>query len=300
MGATRGPVDGVSLVVVNWNSGAHLGRLLDSLCTHPPGRASDVVVVDNGSRDGSEAAARRPGVSLIRNVDNRGLAAANNQGMAAATGAYFLLCNPDVELTTGAIDEMVAVMERHDRAAFVVPRLRRVDGGTQVSAGDLPSLAEALLGRAFLRRAGSRRPSAPGPEAKRGWWWHGWAHDREQEIGRGAEACYLVRRGAVAEFGLQDERFPLDWEGVEWTARAHDAGWQVWFAPGAEVVHTGGVSIDQARLRWVWQSHLGMYRYFAPRVSSPARYPLALAVVLRALLKAAAVGARLPVYRWAR
>ena len=288
-GASDAPT--VSVVVVNWNTGPYLGRLLDSLSEHPSKLPYEVVVVDNGATDGSDlGAAGRSGVRVIRNRTNRGLAAANNQGMAASQGAYVLICNPDVEVTSGAVDELVAAMERHDRAAFVVPRLLRPDGSAQVSAGDLPTVTEALLGRTLgLRLAG-----------RRGWWWPVSAHDHEQEIGRGAEACYLVRRCAVDEIGGQDERFPLDWEGVEWTARARDAGWQVWLAPEAEIVHTGGVSIGRAPLRWVWQSHQGMYRYFAPRLAPTARYPLAAAIGVRALLKSAAVLVRLPVYRWSR
>jgi len=297
-GATNAPT--VSVVVVNWNSGPYLGRLLDSLSEHPPKLPFETVVVDNGSTDGSQlAAVGRSAVTVIRNATNRGLAAANNQGIAASHGAYVLICNPDAEVTSGAVDELVAVMERHDRAAFVVPRLRRPDGSAQVSAGDLPTVTEALLGRTLGLRLTSGRPGAA-DAARRGWWWPVSAHDREQEIGRGAEACYLVRRGAIDEIGGQDERFPLDWEGVEWTTRARDAGWQVWLAPEAEIVHTGGVSIDRARLRWVWQSHQGMYRYFAPRLAPTARYPLATAIGLRALLKSAAVVMRFPVYRWSR
>ena len=117
---------------------------------------------------------------------------------------------------------------------------------------------------------------------------------------RSAEACYLVRRTAVEEVGPQDERFRLDWEGIEWTARMRERGWQVWLAPDAVVRHAGGASISGAGLRWVAATHLGMYRYFAPRVPRPARVPLALVIGLRALAKAAAGAAGFPLYRWAR
>jgi GT2 family glycosyltransferase len=126
-------------------------------------------------------------------------------------------------------------------------------------------------------------------------WWHGWAHDVERPIGHGAEACYAVRREAVAEFGLQDERFVLDWEGVDWSARAWEAGWEVWFCPAAVVIHAGGTSLGQAQLRWIASTHLGMYLYFSRRVRRAARPLLALLVALRALVKLAAAigGARL-------
>ena len=293
----------VSVVVVNWNSGHWLGRMLDSIERHPPSAPFDVVVIDNASSDGSaEPAAARavvPGscVRLIRNSRNRGLAAGNNQGLAATAGAHVLICNPDVELTAGALDALTAVMQRHPHAALAVPRLEHPDGSPQTSAGDLPRLSEGLLGRRLSRRLARARSSRPGPA---GFWWDGWDHADERQIGRGAEACYLVRRAAVDEVGPQDERFRLDWEGIEWTARMRERGWQVWLAPEAVVRHAGGASISGAGLRWVVDTHLGMYRYFASRVPVPARVPLALVVGLRGLVKAAAGAAGFPLYRWAR
>ncbi len=79
-----------------------------------------------------------------------------------------------------------------------------------------------------------------------------------------------MRRAAIAEIGPQDEAFILDWEGIDWAARAAGAGWEIWFTPAAEVVHLGGASIRQAPLRWIAGSHRGMYRYFAKRGSPVA------------------------------
>lgn len=284
----------LSVVIVNWNSGPWLARALASIRRHPPSVPYEVVVVDNASTDASTADLGPGPVRLIRNPSNRGLAAANNQGLRATGGPLVLVANPDIELTAGAVDALAAVMARHERAAFVVPRLVGPDGAPQTSAGDLPRLGQALLPRRLAHRA--HRTADP----TSGFWWDGWDHSAERPIGRGAEACYLVRRAAVDDFGPQDERFPLDWEGIEWTARARAAGWEVWLAPNALVRHAGGVSISSAGVRWVVQSHLGMYRYFAPRLPRAARPALAAVVGGRALLKAGARALGLPLYRWAR
>src|SRR5579859_4171646 len=212
----------VSVVIVTWNSGQPLLDCLHSLREHPPSAAWEAIVVDNGSTDGSleRVRAELPWVRVIANGHNRGLAAANNQGLAASRAPFVLISNPDVVFAPGAIDALVDVMYRRDRAAFAVARLVHPDGSTQTSAGDLPSAAEALLGRSL----GSRVPGRAA--ARRGrMWWHGWAHDEERPVGHGAEACYLVRREAVAEIGLQDERYVLDWEGFDWSARAWERGW---------------------------------------------------------------------------
>jgi GT2 family glycosyltransferase len=134
-----------------------------------------------------------------------------------------------------------------------------------------------------------RRARTGRPVTRTGYWWHGWDHEEEVRIGHGLEACYLVRRAAVVEIGPQDEAFRLDWEGVDWAARARDAGWEAWFCPKAEVVHLGGVTVRQVPFRWVISSHRGMYRYFRQRLPVAARPFAATAIGLRAGVKLAAV-----------
>lgn len=290
-----GPAE-LTAVVVGWNSGEALLGALRSLAEHPPAVPWDAVLVDNASADGSadRVAAELPWVRVIRNPTNRGLASANNQGIAASSGPWVLICNPDIVVGPGALDALLAVMDRHPRAAFVVAKLVRPDGSLQTSAGDLPTLGEALLGRQVQQRRGGARVDDGAPH---GFWWDGWAHDEERPIGHGMEACFLVRRTALADIGLQDEGFPLDWEGIDWSARAADAGWEVWFCPAAEVVHLGGVSLRQAQAAWVVRSHRGMYRYFAKRRSAAWRPLLAAAFAGRAGLKLVGLTLHLADYR---
>ena len=280
----------LSVVIVNWNARDAIAGCLRSFADQVVDGPTEVIVVDNGSTDGSVEAIRRtfPWVRLIANPSNRGLPAANNQGMVAARGELLLIANPDVIFREGAVSAMVATLSRHPRAGFVVPRIMYEDGTLATSAGDLPRVSEALFGRQALRWV------APG--AASGFWWDGWTHDEERAIGRGHEAAYLVRRDTVIDVGLQDERFALDWEGVEWTARVRRAGWEVWLSPGAEVIHLGGASIRQVPRRWIITSHLGMYRYFAPERPAWQRPLLAVAVGARACLKLSAAAAGGAVY----
>jgi GT2 family glycosyltransferase len=287
----NGPVVRTSVIIVNWNTRETLRDCLHSLQDFPPPEPWDVIVIDNGSSDGSVDMLRRdePWVRVIGNRENRGLPAANNQGIAASSGDALLICNPDVIFQDGAASAMVELLDRRPDAGMVIPRLLYEDGELQTSAGDLPSLADTLLGRQAQRR---RDPGSPS-----GFWWDGWPHDEERPIGRGHEAAYVVRRQAVAEVGLQDEGYPLDWEGIDWTARFRDAGWNVWLCPKAEVVHLGGKSIRQVPFRWVITSHRGLYRYFAKRRPAYWRPFLAILAVGRATLKMAAIAAGAPMYQ---
>jgi hypothetical protein len=262
------------------------------LRSNPPSIPWEAVVVDNGSTDGSLGAIKQaaPWARIIANGANLGLAAANNQGILATRADAVLISNPDVVYRPHAIDGLVAVMRRRPRAAFVAPKLLYEDGALQASAGDLPTLTQALLGRQVQRRRDAHRSTGGGL------WWVGWNHSEERRVGRAAECAYLVRRAAIESIGLQDERFPLDWEGIDWSARARDAGWEIWFCPEAEVIHLGGRSIRKRQLHWVVSSHRGMYRYFSKR-SPRGTHPLLAGIVgLRAATKLGVLLSGQPLY----
>jgi GT2 family glycosyltransferase len=283
----------VSAIVVTWNSSDVISNCLASLRRELPEGASEVIVVDNNSHDSTLQVVHAvdPDARVIANESNRGLAAANNQGMAAARGSHFLICNPDVVLHPGSVRSMVEVMGRHDRASWIVPRFVHEDGALQTSVGNLPTLAETILGRQAARR---RSPGSP-----TGFWWDGWPHDTEQAVGRGFEPAYLIRRQAADEVGLQDERYMLDWEGLDWAERFQRAGWELWFAPEAEVVHLGGTSRRQVPFRSIVSQHRGMYRYYSDRRSWPWRPFLAVVLTTRAVLKLSLTRLGLPLYSWA-
>ncbi len=279
----------VSVVIVNWNSGDSLRACIDSLLGSTQGPRLEIVVVDNASTDASAALAtdHHPDILVIANATNRGLAAANNQGIDASTTPYVLISNPDVIYLAGAVDALVDVMHRRPKAAFVVARHEYPDGTVQTAAGDLPRLRDAVLGRQIAR---SRR------RVNAGFWWDGWPHDEECQIGHGLEACYLVRRTAIDAVGTQDERFALDWEGIDWSERMAAGGWEIWFCPTARVVHLGGISIRRAQARWVLRQHRGMYHYFATRRHRVLRPALAVLFVARATIKLVGLAVRLTTY----
>ena len=235
---------------------------------------SEVVIVDNASTDGSaeEIEGLWPQVSLIRNQDNRGLASGNNQGIAATTGEYVIICNPDLVFTGNTIGELVRCLERRPRAAIVGGRMLTPEGGLHTSVGDLPRLRDAMLGTART-----------GP-----YWWTQWSHDEERAVGHVLEACYAVRRAAIEEVGPQDAGFFMNWEGLDWAARFAARGWETWFCPSAEVIHVGGVSVKQVQWRWEVWSHRSMYRYFRRHSRVPAPL-LGSLIAVRTLIKALAV-----------
>ncbi len=220
-------------MIVNWNTCDLLDECLQSLRAFADPRP-EIVVVDNGSTDGSVEmlAEHWPDVQVIVNATNRGYQAANNQGMRAARGDALLLINADAMLTAGCLDALLDRLATDPRAAIVGPRLVYGDESFQRwTAGRLPSLAAAASYFFFFDRF---RP--------RSGLWLGRDVDTAFQPGWVSSACMVVRRDALADIGLMDERFFAYMDDVDLCARAGDAGWTVWYEPAATAIHLMGQS----------------------------------------------------------
>jgi N-acetylglucosaminyl-diphospho-decaprenol L-rhamnosyltransferase len=266
----------LAVVVVNYNTGSYLHRCLRSAFEAAGDARLEVVVVDNASHDGSAEAAteEHPAARLIRNDDNRGFAAAANQGMRATTAPFVLLLNPDAEVVSGTLGGFVKVARDRPRAGAIGALVRDPDGTIYPSARKVPTLGEAL-GHAFLGPFVANRFS-------RAYTMSDWDRRSEREVEWVSGSCVLLRREAMDEVGLFDEGYFMYVEDVDLCTRLRQAGWEVLFSPELEVLHTGGVSTGGYRSRRMTLEHSrSIYRYFVKH-----RSPGAVAI-LRPLARAA-------------
>ncbi len=233
----------LSVIIVNWNTCDLLAGCLRSVYETAGRIHLEVIVVDNGSTDGSvEMVCREfPQVKLMLNANNVGFARANNQALARSRGRYVLLLNSDTRLLPGALEESLRHMEEHPRAGLVGVRLLNGDGSFQASYTPFPT-----LGREFLILSGLGRllirPSFPsqGPCERQG----------ARRIKGYVEGAYMMaRREAIEEVGGLDERIFMYAEDVDWCYRFHRAGWEVWYLPQVTVIHYGGQSTRKRRGR---------------------------------------------------
>jgi GT2 family glycosyltransferase len=239
-----------------------------------------VIVVDNGSADGTVATIRErfPHVRLIEQ-ENKGMGGGNNAGMRAADGRYFFLLNSDAWVVGDALDELVAFADAHPEAAVVGPRLLNIDGTLQRSVRGEPTLWRLATEYLFIRKL------APHSRLLNPLYRGDFDHDRVAEVDWLSGPALLVRREAADSVGLFDEEFFMFSEEVDWMTRFRRAGWKVLFFPGAEVVHVGGAShggriyVENLRghLRW-FAKHRGA------RDAERARKLLLWSLRLRALV----------------
>ncbi len=231
----------LSVIIVSWNVRQPLVACLQSLARHPPNDPPEVIVVDNASTDGTVAVVQRdfPRVSVLRNENNRGFAAANNQGIALARGEYLLLLNPDTIVHPCALETLCTFLDAHPDVGACGPRLLNEDGTTQPSARRFPSFRASLYRHTILRHFFVFR------RHYRRWVMSGFSYDRQMDIDQLMGAALLLRRSAVDQVGPMDERFFMYYEEVDLCQRLRQAGWRVVFVPEATITHLGGESSRQ-------------------------------------------------------
>jgi GT2 family glycosyltransferase len=226
----------ISVIIVNWNTCDLLRQCLQSVHRTMKEITFEVIVVDNGSVDGSATMmeAEFPMVRAILNAENRGFAAANNQALRIMSGRYALLLNSDAILTEDAAAALYRFMEGHPEAAMACGQLLNADGSEQNSIAAFPTLLTlmtntSLLEYLFPRRYPSKRHPHPGPI----------------EIESGIGACLLVRKTAVDAVGMLDERYFFFFEETDWAFQMRRAGWKIYHVPAARIVHFQGQSIGR-------------------------------------------------------
>ena len=264
----------VAAVVVTYDALPWIENCLDSLA------GVEIVVVDNGSSDGTVAFVREryPDVRLVES-ENRGLGAGWNLGTRETTGTYVLLLNADAWLTDGALDRLVAFAETQPRAAVVGPRLRNPDGTLQRSVRGYPTVWRLATEYLFLRKL------APRSSALNAFYAGGFDHDEVRSVEVVMGACMLLRREAIDLVGECDEDYFLFSEETDWCFRFREAGWDVLFFPGAECVHVRGASHSGRLYRENLRGHLiFLWKHRGPKVAERARLLLLLSLRLRSFV----------------
>ena len=229
----------ISVLLLSWNTRELTLECLDSLPDAVDGELRcQVVVVDNGSRDGSaEALAQREGIELVANPENRGYAAAVNQAYERADGEFVLLLNSDVRFVPGSLSVLHSFLSEQDDVAGVGPLYLNPDGTPQGHHFRFPSFA-ATLGSAssalrrlpwFGRRVRSYLMLDDDFTVPRA-------------IDQPSASCLLLRRSCLPAPDLMDERYPIYFNDVMLARTLAGSGHALWMTPDAVVYHELGAS----------------------------------------------------------
>ncbi len=232
----------LSIAIVNWNGLAVLRSCLASIFGTSQGIQFEVIVVDNASHDESVAVVETefPQVQILRNRQNLGFAAANNQAFAVARGRYVLLLNNDTVVLNGALAKSVRYLDDNSDVGALGCRVEYPDRSFQTSCYRFSSLLELFMVR--LLPLGS----VGGERLDMGRYW-GRQFNEPTEVD-GVAGCFMLVRCEVIEgVGGLDEDFFMYGEDEEWCSRIKRAGWRVIYFPDSTIIHLHRFSSGRAR-----------------------------------------------------
>jgi lipopolysaccharide/colanic/teichoic acid biosynthesis glycosyltransferase/GT2 family glycosyltransferase len=261
-GAGDAATPDLSVVIVSWNEWSRLQDCLRSIYrSPPPGRNFEILVVDNGSSDGTGERLRCefPLVKLHRNSRNLGASKALNLGFAKADGEYILKLDADTELVEGCIDRLLEFLQSRPDVEMVAPRTFNTDGTIQETARAFPGPLSALFGRqSSLTRWFPNNLLSQRYLARQ----HLGASE-PFEVDQLGGALMLFRRRVLTEVGFLDESYYHYWDDTDWCYRLRGAGKRLFCVPAARAFHhEGNARGNRKRPKRIWMFHYNAHRLY--------------------------------------
>ncbi len=248
----------LSIIIVSWNVREYLLNCLRSVQENRPRVKFEIILVDNASSDGTIEAVKKtfPAATVIANKENRGFAAANNQGLAVAKGQYILFLNPDTIVHLQSLNKLIQFMDDNDDVGICGPKLLNEDRTIQPSVRRFPSFRAALYQRTIFKhlrffRADYRRYKM-----------HDFGGDRRMDVDQVSGAALMTRRSVIDDLGTMDERFFMYYEEVDFCYRVKESGRRIMFVPHATITHLGGRSSGHIRVEKKMLMITSMLKFF--------------------------------------
>jgi N-acetylglucosaminyl-diphospho-decaprenol L-rhamnosyltransferase len=278
------PAPKVSCIIVNYNTREQTSEFLASLVPEVEPLGAEILVIDNGSVDGSTATFRSsfPTVTVVEANANLGFAKAVNLGAGRARGQYLLLLNPDMVAKPGSVAALVGFADDHSEYGIYGGRTIRSDGSLEPSScWAAPTLWSLLMFATMLSTVLKHSPIFDPESMGR------WQRDTIREVEIVTGCLMLIRRELFWQLGGMDEDYFLYGEDAEFSLRCRQRGWRAVIVPTAEMVHEVGGSTGSSggKTCMVLAGKVTMLRKVWPRAAG--------AIGIRLLLAGVAVRAGL-------
>lgn len=262
----------ISIIIVNWNTEKLLLDCIASIKRETKKRKLEIIVVDNASSDNSVKSVKNKykDVIVIENTANVGFAKANNQGIAQSKGKYICLSNTDIIVLDNALERMFTFMENNPDAGAVLPKCLDNSLAIRRCCRRFPSLRYAFNQAFYLNKIFPKISFFNNEDLPESFY----ACTAQVDT---VPCCFiLVRRDALNQVGLLDERFFIYAEDIDWSKRFSLSGWKVMYLAEASIIHFGGQSSQKAPAKFLiekhkselqyWEKHHGLFKAFLYRL----------------------------------
>ncbi len=270
----------LSIIILAFNTKNLVRECVKNILRVAPRLRHEIIVVDNGSRDGTAETLERefPGIIVIASRVNLGYGGGNNLGLRRATGRYVGILNPDVTISIGSLETLVSYMDAHPRVGLAGPRLQNADGSLQYSCfrwltPTIPAYRRTPLGGfGFAKRTMDK------------FLMKDYDHASPRAVHWLMGAVLIARRSALTRVGMLDERYFLYVEDADWSRTFWQQGFEVHYVPEARMTHLHQRDSAQGNLlktllrRSSWRHIKSAVQYFWKWRNTPPILPANLPV----------------------
>lgn len=250
----------LSICIISLNSKAFLSACLDSVIKHTLGISYELIVVDNGSTDGTQAllSERYPQVRLIENQTNLGFSKPMNQAYAVSHGDFILVLNPDTLINDDCFSTQVAYLRDHPEAGVSIPKVHNADGSFQAQSRRGEARPAAVFG--YFLGLGKLFPKSKALNAYLMSWL---PEDEIAEVKAVSGSCMFIRRECWEQVGGFDEAFFAYQEDSDLCERARAKGWKIMYVPLSNVIHFGGEGGSKTQqVRGIYEWHRSYFLFY--------------------------------------
>ncbi|WP_374017416.1 glycosyltransferase family 2 protein [Paenibacillus thiaminolyticus] len=267
----------LSIIIVNYNTKQLTLNCLQSVYQSKSDFLYEVILIDNYSTDDSIEAIRHnyPRVKLISNKHNAGFSKANNQGIRIAQGRYILLLNSDTVIQPDTLDVMIQFMDEHPEVGASGCKVVLPDGSLDKACRrGFPTPSATFF---YVSRLSKLFPKNPRINA-----YHREDLDPDEAypIDCLIGAFMMVRREAIDQVGMLDERFFMYGEDVDWCYRIKQAGWENYYYPKTQIIHYKRASSRNKPYKITYEFHRAIYVLYNKHFKK--KYPFWVTVLMYA------------------
>lgn len=257
----------LSVISISYNTKKIMEECLESILKNTKNLSYEIIVVDNGSTDGSvemlsSYSKKHPQVVFINAKENLGFGRGNNLGAEKANGEYLLFLNSDTLIFDNALKESLDILKKHPHAGAYSCRLLNADKSFQPSGGHFPELGNLLAWQLFIDDLPVIGETIPSFHPKQN------QYDKNQKMDWVTGAFMMIKKDLFEKAGQFDKNIFMYTEEMELCYRLAKLGYPTFYTNSPAIIHLGGASggsylaltLEIKNMIYFWKKHMSTWQ----------------------------------------